>query len=206
MATKRLTNALRESLRDDILRHRFQKETDDLLDRRAKFAEKVYNDIFPKKTREKMKALPEGWLPTRSSIKATFGTDYVILYFNGTTSSFSQKLRYGSDRDYVYRPVLASKDSNVAKAYEANSELADEYTDVYRETEDLVEKISRASSGVMAVLNSVTTLGALVKGWPEIEQFTRKYVITNPSTALALPTQELNVMLGLPPEENIKCE
>src|SRR6185369_9662723 len=78
----------------------------------------VYEDIYRSGDREKMAALPEGWLPSNNGISVQFGDGrgYETLAFNG--AFYSDMWSMGKPREVVQRLVAYKHDRGCAKVYE----------------------------------------------------------------------------------------
>lgn len=198
----RLTSSLRERITQAVLRHRFSSEVGDLMRQRAGIADDVYNDFYRKADREKMEALPDGWLPRAEYATAKFGEagcSYQQIKFSGSFTSKLFKLRPDPDKpkDDVARRVLSKHQHTCWKVYEATHKLAVRFEQHRNAVSDLEGRIRVAEAQIETALNSVTTAAALVKAWPEVAPFVT--AITPVERALpALPVDSLNEMLKLP--------
>lgn len=200
----KLTNNSREALINAVLRHRFETEVKELIAAKRDFAETVYNDVYTKAAREKMAALPDGWLPTSQSISIQFGdgSRYESMNFGGGVygilSRISSSAKPTDDR--VFKTVISRHAHGCAKVYAPDHKLSVRYSALKDREGDLKARVNAAESQAKAAINSVTTVGALVKSWPEIEPFTRK--LTGVVARLpAIPISELNKTFKLPAEK-----
>lgn len=205
MVSVRLNVSNRQQIKNDVMKHRFAKDVAKLRADWAAFAERIYNDVFSPATQEQMNSLPPGWLPKDDDIFVQFGTSSTRLLFNGAS-------RQGY-RSLAFNDILAVPDSvmklfphkmlgAVSKVYSARTSEATAYEKLVNRTEDLENLTSSSEKSLMAMLNRVTTMSALITGWPEIEAFVRPYIVNGKPTA-PLPVvqvQELNDLLELPPE------
>lgn len=196
----RLTNDLREKIAADILRHRFNEQVDELIADRAALAEAIYNDIYRKSDREKMEALPKGWLPEEVNIGVQFGASgsrYENIDFNGHIYGKLGALRTKRDDERVTRRVLHKHRTGCAKVYEETHKLAVRHQDIDARWSAMKAEYDAASRQTMAALASVSTIKRLLEAWPEVAPFALKYEDA-PRQLPSVPTDKLNEMLGLP--------
>lgn len=207
MASTRLTNNIRESLLKKLLTRAFQERSQDLVDRCAAFAVRVYDDVYRGKL-EQINGLPSGWLPQEDYVTVSMGTDHVRMRFNGSLGGWGlpEALREtGAVRENLKKPMPYGDASGrrVSKQYEATSKLAEEYEALKREQQDLCEEISAAKRTASAAMNSVSTVKKLIEVWPEVEEFAKSYLVEGERRAVLpdIPRDKLNAALNLPPEE-----
>lgn len=198
MTTIRLNNHIRERIATAALRHRFSKEVEALRKEWAEFAIKVYNEQYDQKTRTMMESLPDGWLPENSSIRASFGGQRGYFYFNGSSA-------FGSDIGSMAEiPAAISKrflwsDRNglgLGRNYPADAKISEEFTVLSRKTQDLNSRFREAKLALESALNSVWTVGAVLRDWPHLKPF-----IPVPEKKASLPAvteSRLNELLDLP--------
>lgn len=202
--SRRLTHDIRENIATAALRHRFIKEIEALAADRAALASDVYNDVYRKADREKIEALPAGWLPTVRYAAAKFGEAgcaYTQLQFDGSFYGKIQSLRIrNGTADRQDRRCLYKHQNGCWKVYEANHKLAVRHGTLSDREASLLASIRTAERQIEASLNSVSTVGALVKAWPEIEPFVKSLCPVT-SRLPTLPTASLNEMLKLPVSE-----
>jgi hypothetical protein len=202
--SRRLTHDIREKIATAALRHRFHEEIEVLAADRAALANDIYNDVYRKADREKIEALPAGWLPTVEYIDAKFGDvagDYARIYFDGGFYGKFQSLRArASLSNRPARRALHKHYHGCWKVYDVGHKLAIRHADLAGREAALVADIRAAERQIEASLNSVSTVSALVKAWPEIEPFV-KPLSPIASQVPALPTASLNEMLKLPVSE-----
>lgn len=205
MKSERLTNDMRESIVNSMMTHRFSKEVEALWKARAAFARLVYNDIFPKKQREQMEALPAGWLPEYRSFYINVQGCSVDVYFSGRTlngklDSYHPDREKATEGASVRFPYEKSGAYKSIKGYAADSPIAHKFTDIERQTSELDEAIRSALTAANKAVNSVTTTGRLVDIWPEVKSFLPKgkAAVQLP----ALPVETLNTIFKLPVRES----
>ncbi|WP_398471525.1 Nmad5 family putative nucleotide modification protein [Tardiphaga sp.] len=198
----RLTNDIREQISIAVLRHRFSAEVGALMQQRAAFADDIYNDVYRKADREKIDALPDGWLPKSVSVSAQFGETgrgYHQIEFTGRFSGMLNKLKPEGQKSLndMARRVLVKHQHSCWKVYEASHKLAIRHDKLRDAVSDLESRVRVCEKQVEQALNSVTTAAALVKAWPEVAPFVAA-IIPEERKAVALPVAALNEALKLP--------
>lgn len=192
----RLTNSIRAAICANAIAARFDETKETHQVRRSGFAYKVFNDCFTMRQRNDMASLPEGWLPTVSSIAATFATSFQWLSFNGRLSGRAGSMINGTKFDAPPVRIPADRLSSALKVYDADHPLAKEYTAITESDGTLREEIDKATRMVSATLDTFTTVEKLVEGWPEVAPFIPE--ASAPVQLPAIPRDALNDMLGLP--------
>lgn len=178
----RLTNQIRQDILKALLDQRFEKEQNENKRQLDALGEKIYNSVYTPELLGLMAQLPGNSFRKVSRLTARFGTDY---------HSFNlPKVR-----------ELLHLHHQVCFEIPLDSELGKEYTDLRNKHNELNDKRSETSRKVLATLNSVTTMHKLLKVWPEVEPFVKGYLFSSPNLP-ALPTQELNKLLGIPKNES----
>lgn len=198
----RLTNTTRDQITSAVLTHRFREPVDALIADRAAFAEEVYNDVYRKADREKMAALPKGWLPETNAIGVQFGdqSGYVSLYFGGHFYGRLRSVRTPGDEKQIERRAFSKNVHGCVKVYDADHRLAVKHTALDRRYTELKAEFEAAERQVKAALDSATTVNRLVEMWPEVEPFVRPLGTPSPKVP-AIPTDQLNKLLDLPVSE-----
>lgn len=199
MASTRLTQSARDQIASAVLLHRFQEPVDALIADRAAFADEVYNDIYRKSDREKMAALPKGWLPETNAINVQFGDQrgYEILQFSGHFYGKLGSVRTPSDNKRVERRAFSKNVHGCVKVYDTGHRLAVKHTALDQRYTELKAEFEAAERQVKAALSSATTVNRLVEMWPEVEPFARKFD-ASPLKVPSIPTDQLNKLLDLP--------
>lgn len=198
----RLTNDMRDMIRNRVLRHRFAPQITALEAEFADLALQVYNDVFKASDRKRMDELPEGWLPTSETITVQFPGSYTTLYFNGRyadryTSLHQSTKEARNDTEHVFRRFTQQKCGSCVAMYERGA-LANTYDSLTGRAKDLNKEISEAGSMVGDTTARFYTIDKLLEGWPEIEPFTKGLGATSKPSPIAIPTETLNASLGLP--------
>ena len=206
MATVRLATYMKESICKALLHHRFSNLIPPLIERQREFADRVFADVVTPKETESLDALPKGWVPSISIIGVQFGESgsrYTQLNLDGTDGINGElsQVRDVVERETVSRRVPYSMKNGCAKVYSVAHPFCFQAEDFRRERESLREQIKKASGLINAQLNAFTTVGALIRNWPEVAPFAERYLELSDSRAVALPRATLNDILGLPVEE-----
>lgn len=197
----KLTNWIRESIAKDLMKHRFADQALQLVRDRAALAADVYNDVYCEADRRKMVALPSGWLCSDRNITVQFGDGrgFEQLHFSGAV--------YGEVGTVLKDPiepvemlVTHQHERGCAKVYELTHPFSLRRDDLRARDKDLGEAIRTARRQTEQALLKATTIKRLIELWPEIEPFASDYE-EKPKPLPALPTSELNALLGLPVAE-----
>lgn len=188
------------------LQHRFSFGVYELINAQREFSHAFYNDVYNVETRNKMLALPEGWLPSATGIYGRFGTDWDQITFDG---------RWGLDRDATQCisekhekmlkgipssfPVLSKHNGYglVIKAYPGNHKMTDKHRDLVNRRSDQLEQIRSAKKVLEVALGSVSTINRVLENWPDLEPFCKDLVPVTPNLPAVTRTQ-INAMLDLP--------
>lgn len=212
MKSLKLTKHSKEQLARKLLTYRFAEKSNpipELLAQGAKLAHDIYVDSLGKDL-EKVKIIPDGWLPSADYIQVSFPSDkYSWIYFNG-----SYLLREAGLDSWSYRwfpplkdiedvtyPVPANLDRGCFAKYDAKHPITVRYNQLVRQAENLGEDFRKHYDIITAALDEVRTTKQLLENWPEIEPFLLDYYgEEKKSVAVAIPVKDLNQMFELPKE------
>lgn len=198
----RLTNEIRKTIKEAVLRHRFEEQAEALVADRAAFAGEVYNDVYRKSDRDKMEALPNGWLPTTSSVSVRFGETaygrYEDFPFDGAIYGDIAKVRKRTDKSpqRCERRVPHKHYSGCSKVYGDDHRLSSKHAALKERADELQTEIVAAARQVTAALDSANTVKQLLEAWPEVEPFVP--VRSAKANLPAVPVDALNKLLDLP--------
>ena len=180
--SRRLTNDDRKVIRERLIDHAFSKREAALLKESNILGMQAHERIYPKKLRDAMAALPEGFLYTDDDVCVNVGGKRVEIKLSarvrvrqGHTSAPDRSLSVLDD-DAFGAKVLAHA----------------------RAVESLRDEKSRAERDIRLALLSMATVKQCIERWPEARVFVED-LEKKPSTALAIPLRDLNKTLGLPP-------
>lgn len=185
MAYQKLTESLRSKIVRKVVSDQFDPIFDAIKERKMDLAHEIYLDEF-KSRLEQIEALPEGWLPTLTSIGVNFGGQYHDL-------SLRTKVRVPASYydDYFDRNVNEF-------IYEASHRFSKAMAEIVNDEKDAKERRDTAKTQTRAILNSYPSVQRLIEAWPEIEPYTvadGRVVVEN---LPAIKIDEINALLGLP--------
>lgn len=196
--SSRMTNGQRRLIIKNLLIHTFCEECKDLELEMEKFARKTYDSVFSQSTLKLIRKIPKGYLPTTTSISVQFGSEHVELFFNGYIQDLPLRTRSYWDENgvKVALPIPAKMKNSVAMIFDRKSKITSEYELLKGKVESVKKRYDDAKTQASSAVYSVTTFGALIKAWPEIEPFVPD---ANVSKNLpVLPSDQLNAMFKLP--------
>lgn len=207
MASTRLTTHIRDSLMNSLLKRAFKKRGEDLVKRCAGYADRLYRDAMSKDLVQ-INALPDGWLQSASAIKVQLGAEIKQVHFTGTLSNWGlpdifRNAGIVESTDQKRRRFPAKLGGAVVKQYPGDHELVEEFQKLDNEWNELKGEMERAKKVAMVAMNSVSTVKKLIDVWPEVEEFAKHYLEDGERKAIlpAIPRDQLNTLLNLPPEE-----
>lgn len=203
MAT-RLNKQNREGIKQDLLRYTYQPQIVRLIERKAALADAIYKHVYGDDL-AKMDALPNGWLETKDHLQVKFGASYEYSYFAGY-GGWSDKLsayRYLVPEDKkkpVFKRVL--QNGRDTQLIDARHLLSIEHDLIDGIQSKLLEQLKTAEPKLTQSLKAWSTIEAMIKEWPEIEPFARKYLQGgsgyNPRFVPVVNVENLNETFGLP--------
>lgn len=197
MTSIKLTAEIRKSIRERVLKDKYEKRYKDIGVRFKALAENVYNDVYSKKDRDLMASLPKSWLVTSRDIYVRFEGhgSYEILRFSGECGY--QIMRYKSGE--ILEKLIPAKDRDrCVKVYEPTSKLTVEYSACMVVFRQLGKDFDISNQMLTTTLARFKTLNALKKEWPEITPFTDHIIGTSINNVLpAILMSEINKQLGL---------
>lgn len=182
MASVRLTEYMRDSIKDALLERAFGERDKAIAADELKLADDIYKHLYPAPLLRKMKALPNGFLPKDDDQRCKFGGDF-------------ERVSWGEP----YR-IVAAENRNNAVVFDANHPFTDRYRDIKNRKAKLEEEKREARAKANAALKNATTVGKLLAIWPEVKPFVEKY-LKKATTAAQLPvvqTAVLNKTFDLP--------
>jgi hypothetical protein len=176
--SQRLTEELKSSIIQSLVRHRFGAEKDKLEKQRPKIGDAIYKRSFVSRDRLKMASLPEGWLPTTTSVDAQVGEFYRRFPLSDA------------------RPVPYSRDrSRCLISLDVADPLAIRIQEFQDNWSDLMKRSDQARAEARSIVDSVTTTNKLIKVWPEIEPFVP---VGKPANLPAVEVDKVNKTFKLP--------
>ena len=186
MSSTRLTKEMREAVALKIIEDTIGKNDEKIEKRRNDFSVKVYNTIYPKTMRDKMYALPDGWLPESDSFMVQFGASSMGYCRRALT----EKKRFLASHKHSHSQCIA--------VYDDAHPLTKEHDEITKALYEQNEKKRDAYSKTMSILNSCHTTKQLKDLWPEVAKYIEGYEPKEERTTAIVPvTGELNALLGL---------
>lgn len=186
-ASKRLAVYMKDMIVVKLMAHAFKARRDALEKEKHDLGRAVYADVFPAAILKAVKKLPPNWISTDDDMCVKFGGDF-------TRVSFGEQ-----------RPVPATSRGNAQKVYSAADPLCDRFRAYLQAKKTLDEDETKARGQANATLNSFTTVGALLKGWPEVEPFLTG-IVKVPDRLPAVQPEILNSTFQLPVAKGRKAK
>lgn len=174
----RLTNELRNRIRQAVLEHRFGADEAAIEADKKKLGRLAYDTLYTPQEQEFMRGLPEGMLPTQFYDSFHFAGQWCTLHFGGEALPFHYQ-------HYQCAPKFAA-DSPVTQLFE----------DIEARKRKLREAKDAAAAKVNGILSEATTVKKLLEIWSEVEPFLPP--ANTPVYLPAVPRAEVNALLGLP--------
>jgi len=206
MASVRLTVSMRSGIARALIEHRFHDDVERLIARRRELANAIFDHIVPAADQKRLAALPAGWVPERDDVKVQFGEasrDVTEYDLNGAglygALSRAYKGSVSTNHPSIHRRVPHKLYNCVMAVIDMTEQLWEVHETLKDDTKTLVKQIEDAEKQAAASLEAVSTVGALIKQWPEVEPFAAKYAVVTPNLP-ALPAERLNALFDLPVE------
>ena len=188
-----VSTALNKGMREDIARELLRsadrdKEIEEARKEQQRIADQIYMKAFTYPVVKQMYSLPDGWLPTTSTIRVAVGTG-TNTYRLSNEKRVPMTVVYGfGDSSIINRDAPFARDDELTDAHEGQQQHIENLRAEYR-------KIKR---DIWTVLEGCNTTKQLIAVWPEIEHVVRKYEKSRHVRALpAKPVADLNRELGL---------
>lgn len=180
MASVRLTEYMRDAIKNALLERAFGERDKALEAGKKKLADDIYKHLYPAPLLRKMKALPNGFLPKDDDQRVKFGGDF-------------ERVSWGDQR------IVASEYKGNAQVFDANHPFTDRYRDLKAVESKLEGEKREARAKANAALKNATTVGKLIAIWPEVKPFVEKYVRkATPAPLPVVQTAVLNKTFDLP--------
>lgn len=195
-----LDQGLRAKIRTALLARKFNEEAEQLRVARAGLAFDLYQRLYDAPTRERMAALPEGWLPEQSELAVELGGTVRCVKFNGSPSAGGYyAMRQFTQVPSTFRQIQAHHSHGVVLTLDGADPLTAACDRLEAAWVDLRERRDRLGAEVDATLAQFRTIATLVKDWPEVVPFLPERQ-QRTATAVAVPRARLNELLDLPVE------
>jgi Nucleotide modification associated domain 5 len=179
--TTRLNDRIRKIILQRLLDYRFKKEQDELAEEWKTFEGAIYEDIYPKKIRSAMAALPDGYFSKGGSFRLSFGGEVSDVYIS------------------MKKPVATCHISwnSTTKIYLADDPLTLEWRRLADKKRELSDKRGKASAAANGILQNCYTVKQLIDNWPEAAPFVADFQDTKKSVALMVNPKDLNAHFNL---------
>lgn len=184
MISVKLNSDLRRFITIDMMRHRFAEDDLHVASLYTALAGEVYDDVYRATDRERMLALPKGWLPRSNGISAQFGED----------SGDFVRLRFG---EVDGRRIIDRHRTGCARVYARSHSLSRKWFAYVVARDALKENRDEARKQIIAVLNSVSTTKRLADIWPEAVPFILNNVADTKRNLPSLEIASVNALLNL---------
>lgn len=183
MASIKLTRALKDAIRTEIKSDTYKKRYEANTAREEEWRNRVSFHFYPQEMRDHVASLPDNYFNDTTRIMVSLPTDFLHIEIP------RMNLPY----------FLAS-----AQQLEARHPLAEEYTLIKDERQDIIDEEKRANMEINAILDSVSSDKQLKATWPEVSSVIDKCIGLKVSNKTGLPvvlTDHLTTKFGLPREE-----
>lgn len=181
MASVKITNYMREKIRDAAVTAGFAERTEKLAIAEDQIARKVYSYLMDAKVVAIAETLPAEWVARTTAIRVNAGG------YNATLQMLEQRVvPYGTS--YRYDRLGDIK----------HGPLCDEIQTHVNLVKDLTAEKEKAKRATYQMLSGISTIGKLEEVWPEGAAFYAEYKTAPPVQLPAIRTDEVNAMLGLP--------
>lgn len=201
MKSEKLTNSMRDRLRNEVIRHRFLPLLKQMQPEIAELAQLCYNRVFTAEEVLRMENAPRGWLPKNDDITARLAGKVTSLSFSGWFSTDCSIPFYTTEQ--VYRVFTATTMEAVNLVLDARDDISIRYERHQQQLTKIHAQVTSARAQINSVTNRASTTGRLIDLWPEVEPFVVS-LWGGPTAPLpVVQTAELNKLLGLPIEETV---
>lgn len=156
----KLTKTIKENIIDKAVTKTMQAYEDAYTKRKHEFGELLYNLMYSEIDQQKMQALPDGWLPTSSSLRISLSDGSCDVRAN--MSDYKKVLAV----DNNYRSFDGSSWTLGTKRKVRKIEA--ELNEAYKAKRDKEQQLGRA---LRQLIMPCTTLKKLREVWPEGEEF-----------------------------------
>ncbi len=220
-----LTKDGRRAIVRDVLAHAFVERIDAFLTMEKALVAEIDARVYPADIRQKMLDI-KAFNATIDEDRAVFSTrsrlmvnvagmkvpvgytkpnrdrDGVEVFVEDIISWCIGKTSHETRSINVLVATNWSHDDSVFLALEAGDELGDRVSAYYAEREAIYSAVNSQRGSIMGILMHIKNEAQLKARWPEILPIAEKH-LTKPRIVQlpAVPTQELNSMLKLPPEK-----
>jgi len=177
----KLTNDIRTTIANNAIKESFKERDDALKKRHHDMGMKLYEILFPKDLRDKLKKIPDGW----------FGMDKCLKF-----NCAGYNLTFLVDEEV---PVPRSYGCAVLGAITGAE--AEEAQALAKESEVMRNEAKAAHRALSTMLASITSTKQLEQAWPEGKPFYQQYIVEKSKSGVpALTIDAVNKALGIKAE------
>jgi hypothetical protein len=174
----RLNTAIRKHVLDKLRTEKFDPIEKEINAEQHALADRVYAHLYTEEERALMLTLPDGWLKSRGSVDVRVDGHYHNLEFDNEEF---RRFPYGRETIYL------SSGHPIGRSVTAWARKLELHKEARKEA-------LQQAAGALA---SYSTVGALLKAWPQVEPFLPPN-LEKVTTALAISVKQLNRLLRLP--------
>ena len=186
MASVRLTNDIKNKIKNLVLKRRFEEKKQELDKAFSDLGMEIYATYYTPEVLQKMHDLGDQFFPSDIRIKFASPTGSVL------TIQLENEVLYGKQHHFYY---------NVAVVYQCkeNDPIWEKWHKLDTDRTFLVQEISEAKNELDSILARCTTSSKLFQAWPELKSLV-EHLIPQPAPKQlpALPTLRLNEEYNLP--------
>lgn len=186
MASVRLTNDIKNKIKNLVLKRRFEKKKQELDKAFSDLGMEIYATYYTPEVLQKMHDLGDQFFPSDSRIKFASPTGNVL------TIQLENEVLYGTQHRFYH-------DLFVFYQCKENDPIWEKWHKLDTDRTFLVQEISEANNELDSILARCTTSSKLFQAWPELKSLV-EHLIPQPAPKQlpALPTLRLNEEYNLP--------
>lgn len=186
MASVRLTNDIKNKIKNLVLKRRFEKKKQELDKAFSDLGMEIYATYYTPEVLQKMHDLGDQFFPSDSRIKFASPTGNVL------TIQLENEVLYGEQHRFYH-------DLFVFYQCKENDPIWEKWRKLDTDRTFLVQEGSKANKELDSILARYTTSSKLFQAWPELKSLV-EHLIPQPAPKQlpALPTLRLNEEYNLP--------
>ena len=186
MASVRLTNDIKNKIRNLVLKRRFEKKEQELKKAFSDLGMKIYATYYTPEVLQKMHDLGDQFFPSDSRIKFASPTGSVL------TIQLENEVLYGKQHRFYYDLFVVYQCKENDPIWEKWHKLDTDHTCLTREK-------TEAKNELDSILARCATSSKLFQAWPELKSLVEHLIPQpTPKQLPALPTLRLNEEYNLP--------
>ena len=186
MASVRLTNDIKNKIKNLVLKRRFEKKKQELDKAFSDLGMEIYATYYTPEVLQKMHDLGDQFFPSGSRIKFASPTGSAL------TIQLENEVLYGRQHSFYC-------DLRVVYQCEENDTIWENWHKLDTDRTFLAQEISEAKNELDSILARCTTSSKLFQAWPELKSLVEHLIPQpEPKQLPALPTLRLNEEYNLP--------